>query len=479
MVPDSGQSSNAPAFADMAIRSGAGEMVPVIHGESLGGIATHGPVYHEQMVLGTLLRRPIAYDQVSRVVSEQDFQVHAHRMLYRAIGDLVAQGQTPDLVMIHAQAERISPGDCDARLIALLYDSFVAFGNLDYHAKRVRDRGILAQLLAAGKEIIALAEKPHGSAGEMVSHAGSLIEAIEARGVHREPSPISEAICRAMEAIDRRSCEPERRGWRSGIAALDGILGGFRPGELTTIAARPAVGKTSFVLACAHAAGVQGCRVLFVSCEMAMTELAERLLSSDSGVPLRHIREARIDEQASNMLSDARKRLDPLPLYIDDEPRQSVRHIAAQARMLRRRHGLGMLIIDYLGLLKMSSGRGMPRHEAVAEATRDLKVIARELDVPVLLLAQLNRQVEGRGGEPRLSDLRESGAIEQDSDNVIFLHRPDESEPGNTLRQNLKVIVAKQRNGPTGDILVPFLRAKMRFGTEPDAKSFDDARRNV
>jgi replicative DNA helicase len=243
----------------------------------------------------------------------------------------------------------------------------------------------------------------------------------------------------------------------TGVADLDALTGGLQPGDLVVIAARPGVGKTGLALALVrHAAGL-GHPALFCSIEMGRGELAARLLSAHTGVAGQLIRHGAVNASELRRLGDAVGEFAGLPAWIDDSPAQSVLRIAANARRLKRQRGLALVAVDYLQLVEPEE-RGVPRHEQVAAASRRLKALARELEVPLVALAQLNRESESRTDRrPRLSDLRESGQVEQDADVVVLLSRV-EGRPDAILLD-----VAKQRNGPTGEAVVRFDRERMRF----------------
>jgi replicative DNA helicase len=422
----------------------------------------------ERDVSGAILRRPAIVDELRRWCVPEDFCGTFYRQIYEVALALVGRGECADLSIFAQEMHRLDPHQSIGPLasqLAELYQSVPSASSFAYHARQVRNAATLRRLKTVGEQIAFLADRPHGPAAEMLQEAAKLLETLADRGLSSEPRRLQEVLTDTLDAIDRRRLEPQRRGWKTGIESLDQQLGSFRPGELIVLAARPSVGKTAVSIAFATAAARQGCHVLFASCEQRDQELAERLLASAACVPLNSIRgDTALSTDETERLLSARDQLDPLPLWIDDEPRQTVRHIAAQARFLRRRVGLGMIVIDYLGLMDAKVRPGQKRYEVVAEITRNLKILARDMEVPVVVLAQLNRDVDSRGSNsrPRLADLRESGSIEQDSDVVLLLHRPNH-QATNDANQRLEILVAKQRNGPTGEMTVRFVRDQMRF----------------
>jgi replicative DNA helicase len=252
-------------------------------------------------------------------------------------------------------------------------------------------------------------------------------------------------------------------GVPSGYIDLDNLMVGFQSSELTIIAARPSVGKTSFALNLVRNIAVdRSLPVFFVSLEMSRLELAERLLCCQSQVDSHKVRKAQLDSEDFNKLVEAGEVLSRAKIFLDDAPGQSMLRIAANARRLKTRHQIKLVVIDYLQLIEPDNKRES-RQEQVASISRRLKVLAKELRMPVIALAQLNRGTEDRQDHrPRLSDLRESGSIEQDADTVMMLHRPDYYEPGQH-EGVIEVILAKQRNGPTGDVTLTFIKQHMRF----------------
>jgi replicative DNA helicase len=420
----------------------------------------------ERAVLAGMVRDSRVIDDVAPVLRRDDLHHGPHRDIWDAVLSASSGGRPVDPVILADELKRLGTADAPGVKDALraVLDAAPAAANAAHHADIVRDKSILRGLLDAGERIAGLARQPGAPAAERLHQAEQLIFRLAERGTAREAVRLSDALEKVCELIAARGA-PEAAPVPSGISRLDELTMGWRRGELTILAARPSVGKTSFALALARAAAGAGHATLFASLEQSWEELTERLLCAEGRLDGRTLRRPPADERGrSGILEEVRVAslaLDGLPLWIDDNFTQSVFHVASCCRRLKRRHGLGLVVVDYVQLIDPES-RQAKRHEQVGEISRRLKALARELDVPVIALAQLNREVEQRGGsgKPRLSDLRESGSLEQDADVVVLLHRPADAV-GSVV--DLDLLVAKQRNGPTGECCVRFVRNQLRF----------------
>jgi replicative DNA helicase len=300
---------------------------------------------------------------------------------------------------------------------------------------------------------------PGADGAEVLREAERAVFALAEVGAAGQVVWLADAVEDTVNYINDRATDGGvgMAGLPTGLPPLDDLTGGLPAGELVVVAARPSIGKTSVALTFAGHSAREGRTVLFTSLEMSRRALATRMLCSESGVDGQLVRTGRLGNEDVERLSEVRTRLLHLPLAVDDCPEQSVLRIAANARRLKRQGKLDLVVVDYLQLVA-PGGRQEPRHEQVAEISRRLKALAKELEVPVLALSQLNRECESRpDGRPKLADLRESGQIEADADQVLLLHRPKGHE------DQLEVIVAKNRNGPTGEVGVKFDRSLMRF----------------
>jgi len=418
----------------------------------------------ESALLGGILRFPTIIADVAILVSASDFRVDAHQRIYRAILDLWDHSKQIDLVTV-ANALRLT-GEIENiggyGYLAELWDLIGHGATAVTHAKLVRGNATLRRLAAAGKEIAHEAENPASSPEDTLAAAEKRIFALGQAGSFVDARPLADAINVTFDQIDRaESGQASLVGISSGYSSLDTITGGWLPSELTLLAARPSQGKTAFALALARNASGSGATVFFASLEQALSELGQRVLCSEAGVDSRLIRHGRLSGEHVHQLLDAGDVLRPLSFWIDDSPSQTILRISSMARRIKSHGPLDILFIDYIGLIT-SDERSLPRHEQVASISRRLKGLARELKIPVVALCQVKRESEDRtAGKPKLSDLRESSALEQDADKVIFLHNPDPRLP--PTQQMREVLVLKNRNGPLGEVTLSFDASTQRF----------------
>lgn len=412
----------------------------------------------EALLLGCVMRNPGSLDEAVPRIDPEHFRKNEHRQIWRAIVSLWQEGKTADSAMVAERLQRSGDiRDVGYLLLNHLWEQAWEGMNVTQYIESVRDHALLRGLESVGQAIAYEAQHPSQSSQRILEEAERRLFSLAEVGYDASVIMFSEVIARVMDDLDRRSLHGNVPGVLTGIESLDRILAGLKPAEMIVVGARPSVGKTAFAAAIVQAVAKNGTLVLFSSLEQSHPEIGSRALVAESGVLGEAIRVGHLDSQQTESVYAAAKRLRVLPIAVDDSPRQSVLRIAANARRLKRKQNLGMVVVDYLGLIEPLD-RKQPRHEQVAEISKSLKVIAKDLQIPVVVLCQLNRNVEGRANsKPKLSDLRESGQIEQDADVVILLHR-EESNPS-----LLNVEVAKQRNGPTGEITVKFDRARMRF----------------
>ncbi|MFO0844271.1 MAG: replicative DNA helicase [Gemmataceae bacterium] len=432
----------------------------------------------EQSVLGSMLRDNACIDSVLQVVHKDDFYADAHQKVFETILQLNDRGgHAVDLVIL-AEALKLRGWFEDVGSYAYLgelWDAAPTAANAEYYAQIVRDKAMVRNLIRAGNEILGDAYRQTMPADQMIETAERMILEIAQKGIAGQVHTLEQAIADTYDRIDARvsGAAMSASGLPTGFADLDDLTAGLHASELVIIAARPSVGKTAFSLGLAqHAAIVEQVPVFFVSLEMSRMELAERLLCSHARVDSHRLRKGTLMAEDMEKLIEAGNALRGAKLFIDDTPAQGMLRIAANARRLRRQHGIRMVIIDYLQLIEPDNRRD-PRHEQVAQISRRLKFLAKELEVPVLALAQVNRASEDRQDHrPRLSDLRESGSIEQDADAVLMLHRPDRYEPGQH-EGVIEVIVAKNRQGPVGEVTLAYVKQYMRFEDYKVGTPFD------
>jgi replicative DNA helicase len=430
----------------------------------------------EQAVLGGMLLDNEVIHDVVQLLQPEAFLRHAHSKIYSAIVDLYNQGQNIDPLILYeelrrrGQLEDAGQGELTDEYIAEIVDSTPTAANAEYYAKIVREKAVGRRLIHASTEILREAYDQSETADELLSHAEQRIfEIAQSRNVS-ETHHIADVVAHAFDRLHHRSEQGGHvlSGLPTGFVELDDLTSGLQNSELIVIAARPSVGKTAFALNIAQHAAVEERKGVFIaSLEQSKLELAERLLCSMARVDGHKLRSGRLSSHDISLLMDAANELRPAPLFIDDTPGRTLLQISAAARRLKMRHDINLIVIDYLQLIE-SENRRDSRQDQISQISRRLKGLARELNVPVIALSQLNRSPEMREGHrPRLADLRESGAIEQDADVVILLNRPElydkESKPGVA-----EVIVGKQRNGPTGDVELTFLKSFTRFENYSD-----------
>ncbi len=425
----------------------------------------------EMGVIGSILLSPDVLDEVALRVREEDFLDTAHAVLFRHLLAMHESGQKADLMLLFERLKAASEFEAvgGAAYVHQVFESVPHAAHANYYADIVRDKSILRSLISAGTGIVRESHDPGAEPRKLLSDAESRILAItDCRG-NRESSPIRLAVSEAMERISARvDGHAGPKGIATGLRELDKITGGLQKMELIILAGRPSMGKTALAMNIAEAVGVkQGQPVLFVSLEMSKIELADRLLSSMAKVNSHRLRNGTIGNDDFNQLFEVASELQASPLHVDDAPSRTVSEIAASARRLRRKEGsLALIVVDYLQLIEPENSRD-PRQEQVAKMSRRLKQLAREMNVPVLVLSQLNRQGEATSDHlPRLSHLRESGAIEQDADVVIFVHREEYYRHGDEQKEfegQAEIIIAKQRNGPTGQVRVRWQKDFTRF----------------
>jgi replicative DNA helicase len=425
----------------------------------------------ERGVLGSILLLPDACDDVALVLRPDDFFDDAHRRLFQHMVEMHDAGQKIDVTLLVDRLK--SSGDFETiGGAAYLYKVGQAVPNAAharFYARIVREKSTLRSLIQASTEILRDAYEEQREAKHLLSEAEQRIFAIlENRGTASVPR-IQDVLHQAMDRLDARMRgEHMAGGVETGFRKLDELTGGLHNSELSVVAARPSMGKTALAMNIAeYVARKLGEPTLLVSLEMSGLELADRLLCSAAGVNGHRLRNGTISQAERQRLVRMAAEISQKPLYVDDSPSRTVSEIAAAARRIRRREQrLGLVIIDYLQLIEPDNPSDS-RQEQVARITRRLKGLAREANVPVLVLAQLNRQAEdSKDHRPRLSHLRESGAIEQDADVVMFVHREEYYRHGSDKEQFeglAQIIIAKQRNGPTGEVELVWEKEHTRF----------------
>ena len=423
----------------------------------------------ECSVLGSALRDNLAIDDIIPIITVDHFYLDAHQKIFRGILTLHNDHRQPvDLVTLaeHLKQQKHIEDIGGYAYLAELWDAAPTAANAVYYAKIVRQKALTRNLIHAGNEILRDAYDGTMPAEELLEQAERKVFAIAESGVQDNTSTLHQALQQAYDRIDARTGRDNRQvsGLSTGFLEMNEITAGLQNGELVVVAARPSVGKTAFALSLARNIAIDEKQpVFFVSLEQSRVELAERMMAMQSRVNSSKIRSGHLSSDDMQRLIVAGDQLGHGKFFIDDSPGQSMLRIAANARRLKRRENIRAVMIDYLQLIEPEDRRD-PRHEQVAQISRRLKLLARELDVPVIALAQLNRGSEDRQDhKPRTSDLRESGSIEQDADVCMLLHRPELYDPTTEKPGVVEVIVGKQRNGPTGTIILTYLKEFMLF----------------
>ncbi|MFO1020722.1 MAG: replicative DNA helicase [Planctomycetales bacterium] len=421
----------------------------------------------ERSLLGSILLVNDVIDEVSDVIIADSFYLDAHQKIYQGILQLHEAGiRGIDAVTLSNELEKrgvLEEIGGDEYLIKVL-ESVPHAAHAKYYATIIRDKAIQRNLIYACTEILKESYEDTLETPEILQRAESSIFQILEQQENTERMQLKDILLKTFDVINERlEREGEVSGLSTGFMDLDAKTNGFQPTELIILAARPSMGKTAFVMNMAEAVATHTQKgVAIFSLEQSKLELAERLLCMRARLDGHKLRKGDLNEEERDKLMVASAELSDLPLFIDDQPARTMAQIGAISRRLKRRYHIGLIIIDYLQLIEPEDKRA-PREQQIANIARRLKFLAKELEVPVIALAQLNRGVELREDKrPRLADLRESGAIEQDADLVMFLHRPDaydpEDQPGLA-----EIIIAKHRSGPTGIVPLTWKKESMKF----------------
>ncbi|MCP4189951.1 MAG: replicative DNA helicase [Planctomycetaceae bacterium] len=435
----------------------------------------------EMAVLGSILLKPDVCDEVVMRLRPDDFYDEAHQKLFEHVVEMNDAGKKIDVTLLVDELRRT--GDFEniggAAFLAKIGNSVATAAHAAYYADIVRQDSTSRNLINACTEILQEAYEPKNNAQELLSRAEQRVFSILERGETQSLADIRDILHEAMDRIDARlKGEHLDGGVETGLTEFDNLTGGLHNSELIILAARPSMGKTALAMNIAEHVAMKGTQpVLFVSLEMSSIELADRMLCSIAEVNSQRLRNGSISKDDRKRLVETAAELSDAPLFVDDSPSRTVSEIAAAARRIKRREGkLGLIVIDYLQLIEPDNASD-PRQEQVAKMARRLKGVAREIGVPLLCLAQLNRQAEvAKENRPRLSHLRESGAIEQDADVVMFVHREEYYRSADEREQfagQAEIIIAKQRNGPIGEIELVWRKEFTRFAN-PAPQHYDE-----
>ncbi|TIC89349.1 replicative DNA helicase [Nocardioides sp. GY 10113] len=421
----------------------------------------------EQSVLGAMLISKDAIADVVEVLRGVDYYRPAHEAIHEAILDLYGRGEPADMVTVAGELQR--RGELQkiggAPYLHTLAANVPIAANAGFYAQIVREKAILRRLVDAGTKVVQISYAGEGDVESIVNQAQAEIYSVTDRRKAEDFVPLSDimdSVLDEIEAIENRV--DGMYGVPTGFAELNDLTNGFHGGQMIIVAARPAVGKSTLALDFCRAASIgANMASVFFSLEMSRTEITMRLLSAEARIPLNHIRNGKMTTEEWERLARHVSKVSASPMFIDDSPGMTLTEIRAKARRLKQKHDLKLIVLDYLQLL--TSGKKVEsRQVEVSEFSRQIKLLAKELDVPIIALSQLNRGSEQRADKrPMTSDLRESGSIEQDADMVILLHRDDVYEKESTRPGEADLIIAKHRNGATRDIVVAFQGHYSRF----------------
>ncbi|WP_115710107.1 replicative DNA helicase [Legionella sainthelensi] len=425
----------------------------------------------EQSIIGGLMLDNQVWDKISHKLCETDFYRTEHRILFRAISALAKKDQPFDVVtLLDALTSHNELDDAGGEAYLFeLANNTPSVANISAYAEIVREKSVQRQLIAVATEIADSAYNPEGrEVPELLDLAETKVFAIgEQTGGDGGPENIKSILVRAVEKIDALYHNGDAiTGLATGLSDLDEMTSGLQPSDLVIVAGRPSMGKTTLVMNMAeHAAIKSGKPVLVFSMEMPADSLAMRMMSSLGRIDQHKIRTGKLDDDDWPRVTSAVHMLSEAPLFIDDTPALSPGEMRARARRLAKEHGaLGLIVVDYLQLMKVPGFNADNRTAEISEISRSLKSLAKELQVPVIALSQLNRSLEQRADKrPVMSDLRESGAIEQDADLICFIYRDEVYYEDSPDKGTAEIIVAKQRNGPIGKVRVAFIGKYTRF----------------
>jgi replicative DNA helicase len=423
----------------------------------------------ERACLGSMLLDREAIEIAIDMLKEDDFYSTQHKIIYNAILELYNRAVPVDIITLNEHLKSNDELDKAGGVVYIssLLDEVPTSANIEYYAKIIEQKSLLRRLISAASAVISTSYESEKDAFEIVDEAEKLIFDVAERGESRGYFPMNEVIKDSIDSIEKLYHRSDLyTGIPSGYKEFDDLTSGFQRSELIIIAARPSVGKTALALNVAQNVGIRQKRnVAVFSLEMSKEALVQRMLCSEARIDSQRLRKGFLGTEDWAPLTTAAGKLADANIFIDETPGISDMQLRAKARRIQSRHGLDILIVDYLQLMDATRRRSEGRTQEISEISRSLKALARELDIPVIAISQLSRAVESRGRDKRpiLSDLRESGAIEQDADVVAFLYRDELYNPNTDDKNIAELIIQKQRNGPTGSIKLYFTREYTRF----------------
>jgi replicative DNA helicase len=423
----------------------------------------------ERALLGSVMLKEGAIHDITDIVNPDSFYVEKNRSIYRAILDLVNSASPIDLLSVANrlkelhELERVGGNAYLAELVSLVPSA----SNLKHYAEIVQKKAMMRHLIEAADEITELGFHEADTIEDVLDAADKRLSEVTSSPTMRKFIPIRDMLGEAWERFESlHGSDHTMRGVPTGFSSLDNMLAGFQKSDLIILAARPSMGKTALALDIARQTAIKyGTPVGIFSLEMSSQQLVDRMLAAEARVNAWKLRTGKIDtDDEFERIRDAMEKLSKAPIYIDDQPATNAVVMRSVARRLKREHGIGLLIVDYLQLMTPVGARASDSLvQQVTEISRSLKTMARELEVPVLALSQLSRAVETRRGKPRLSDLRDSGSIEQDADVVMFIHRDDKMNENSDKPNIAEILIEKHRNGPVGSVELYFDERRTTF----------------
>jgi len=421
----------------------------------------------EQATLGSILLEKDSILNCIEILQPEDFYKSAHQIIYQCALDLFEKNQAVDLVTLTEELKKMKQLDevGGASYLATLMSSVPTAANVVYYAKIVEEKAILRKLINHATQIVTMGYEEQEEARVLLDKAENLIFDVSQQKIKNFFSPLKDLLTESFEKIeDLYHSGNFITGVPSGFIKFDELTTGFQPSELIIVAGRPSMGKTAFCLNIAQFAAMQHkVPVAIFSLEMSKSQIVQRMLCSEARIDTHALRRGIMPEEDWPKLSLAAGRLSAAPIFVDDTAGISPLEIKAKARRLKAKHELGLILIDYLQLIQTGL-KIENRQQEISQISRSLKGLARELNVPVIAVSQLSRAVEQRSNQrPRLSDLRESGALEQDADVVAFIYREEYYKQKSSKKGIAEVIISKQRNGPTGTVELAFLKEYTRF----------------
>jgi replicative DNA helicase len=425
----------------------------------------------EMSVLGAMLMEKEAISRALEILDEEAFYKPAHVEIFKAIINLFERNEAADSITVVEELRRAGKLDSigGPLYVADLTMHVTSAANVEYHAKIVLEKALLRSLISTSTEITSRAFNEQDDALDLLDEAENKIFQISEKRMKKTFVAMKDAVFSTMEMLESiHGKHSGVTGVPSGFTALDSMTGGFQNSDMIIVAARPSMGKTAFVLSVARNAAIDHEKPIgFFSLEMSAQQLVMRLICAEARVDAQSVRTGRLPEDQWRNLSTRIGKLYSAKIFIDDTPALSILELRAKARRLKAEHNISMIVIDYLQLMA-GPKNAQSREQEISQISRSLKALAKELNIPVIALSQLNRAVETAADKrPMLSNLRESGAIEQDADVVIFIHRPEKfgltRDDGSSAEGIAEIIIGKQRNGPTGEVELAFVNQYARF----------------